>query len=123
MNNELKPGMLAIVVPMEGVQTKEIIGRIVEIVRPAYNGEIYHSIKGRICAFQGRTDSHNCWVITSNSPLPWTGLNGVTDYFHERAIFGEMLKPLNGTGLGITEDEVNELYLPSSTKEKRDVLA
>lgn len=98
----VRPGSLAVVVS-GGLQvlTPGILSRIVEVVRPAYNGEKFLSTTGELvrCADNG----FPCWVVTSRTPLPWmmaTGPNkGKTLLFAQRAIRDACLREINDPGM------------------------
>ena len=93
-----KPGTLAVVIRAgDAHSTPGIVDRIVEIIRPAVNGEQFQTIDGKPTLFR---DDRPAWVVKSASPLPWIcfgGPNkGKVHMFHERAICDVYLRPIGG---------------------------
>ncbi len=110
MNTHVKPGMLARVVRAgANVVTPGIVDRIVEVVRPAHNGELFKSIDG-VLVRNELGDQRPCWVVKSKSPLPCmcgSDDDGPIYLFHERPILDSNLRPLGG--VPIDEETREEL--------------
>ena len=111
--SQIKPGMLCVVVmpKSEPLTTHSLIGRVVTAVRLKKDGEKFTNLAGK--SYRSTSRGKPSWVITSNSVLPWTMFNGNIEYFHERTVIEEMLKPLIDPDHGVTEEEVRSLYSPS----------
>lgn len=111
--SKIKPGMLCIVVmpKSEPPATQSLIGRVVTAVRLKKAGEKFINIAGE--SFISAPREQPSWVIASNSVLPWLVYDGNIEYFHERPVIEEMLKPLIDPDHGVTEEEVRSLYSPS----------
>jgi hypothetical protein len=95
-----KPGDLAIITGTN--KTPESIGRIVEVVRPAVNGEIFEAISGAKVFLDSTTFN---WVVKSASPLPWRISNGSLYWFDAAATSDSHLTPISGVPVN---DEVTE---------------
>lgn len=103
MTTRCKPGDLAIIVAQHF--TPENIGRIVEIVRPAVDGEIFYSVDGgRPIEFIGVKLS---WVVRSTTPMQWRGLARHNGFFLEQPIAASHLVPVSG--LPVDEDVSEDL--------------
>jgi hypothetical protein len=78
-----------------------MLDRVVEVIRPAIDGEIFVSIDGQ--RFRCVVDVLPRWVVTSKTPLPWmvaTGpIKGRVLMFTHRVIFDACLREINGPHL------------------------
>lgn len=95
-------GSLAIVVRGgQRVFTPEMLDRVVEVVRPAVDGEVFVSLDGQRvrCA----VDALPRWVVTSKTPLPWMIVSGPYKgrvlLFAQRVVFDACLREINGPHL------------------------
>lgn len=122
MKTNVKPGMLAYLVSPQGFKpnTPEIIGRIVFVEREVSSQDVFTHVDGRMMrnTFQS-SDSEKIWVISAKEPLPSMvtipGEPVEKWYTYERPMLDSCLRPLLDPDLGITDEEVDELY---ATKEK-----
>lgn len=99
-------GSLAIVVHAgHEIHCLEVLDRVVEVLRPAYDGEQFTATSGE----RVRLDIGDapCWVVKSRGSLPWKVLagpqKGEVFMFRERAIRDSCLREINGPHLS---DEV-----------------
>lgn len=96
-----KPGDLAIIT--NSLPTGALCGRIVRVVRPRVDGEIFTATDGHRC----RGDSeHFCWVIEADEPLPWYSRR-----FAQRPFADMWLRPI--TGLPVTDEVTNDIKEPA----------
>ncbi|MCG5072257.1 hypothetical protein [Paraburkholderia tagetis] len=109
MNTRFKSGSLAVVIQAGDPHiTPGLVDRIVEIVRPAIDGEEFISIDGVVVTCR---DSRSIWVVKSRSPLPWICVQGAdagkVRLFRERAIADQYLRPISG--VPVTRDVKDEV--------------
>jgi hypothetical protein len=111
--SNVRPGMLARVINPGGKAiTPEIVGRIVFVERKHEVDAIITDVGGRM--FRNNSPySELAWMISASIPLPFR-FAGVSEtlYTYERPLLDVCLKPLIDPDLGVTEDEVCELYYP-----------
>ena len=102
-----KPGDLAIVVRAQA--TPEMLGRIVTVVRAPVYGELLKTDGGYI---RWAGNCSGAWVVSSNHPMPWKGVNGSRHLAMERVFGDDGLRPINPDGLVEDEDQINKLKEP-----------
>lgn len=103
-----KPGDLAIVVRVRA--TPEMLGRIVTVVRAPVYGEFFKTDRGNI---RWAGNCSGAWVVSSNHPMPWKGVNGSHHLAMERVFVDEALRPINPGDLVEDEDQINKLKEPA----------
>jgi hypothetical protein len=120
VSTNVQAGMLAIVVRGPGAGSIQkatgIFGRIVYVERAYVRGETIHAVEGFSVKSNIAYDLP-VWMVSAKESLPFTLLNGDPTTYHtyERPVKDSNLRPLLDPNLGVTDDEVKELY---STKEK-----
>lgn len=127
MTTNVKPGMLARVVKLQGQHTGsltnvELRGRIVFVERAYVAGELIHTLEGRTLCNTSVYPDH-IWMISAKSPLPilFREDGDVKHYSsYEVPIVDACLRPLFDPDLDISDEEVKELY---SSKEKECLLS
>lgn len=86
-------------------------GRIVTVVRWESGGRVVTSPEGvRYATKRG-------WWCRAPEPFTVILTNGVVTWGYEGMFEPHKLKPIGGDDLGVTEQEVKELYRPNLTKE------
>lgn len=91
MKTRCKPGDLAIIID---AFERENIGRIVEIIRQARDGEFWNAVGAQVT-----------WIIRSARPILCSNKGGKTSLVMERPFADEFLRPISGVPV---EDEVLE---------------
>lgn len=94
------------------MKTKELIGRIVFLERPAKSEEHFLTVGGvAVTCTPLCVDS---WVVSSSTSLPWRLSDEKGDagtyYVQSRVIRADMLKPITDPGIDIDDEEVRALY-------------
>lgn len=113
--SNVKPGMLARVVRPKGhpMVTPELLGHIVFVECHYTNDMVFPTLEGR--PLIGPLHGDTIWVVSSNTPLPTRVKRGFLVHSYKRPVADECLRPLLDPNLGVSDEEVKELY---STKEK-----
>lgn len=125
MQTNVKPGMLAYIVAIPGIQVHhpEILGRIVFVEGPRDPNYIYCHPDGRRMQ-DTNIYTEPVWRVSAKEPLPakvfYPGCPEETWYMYERSIVDASLRPLLDPDLDVSDEEVKELY---STKEKECLLS
>jgi hypothetical protein len=122
MKTNVQPGMLARVVKLNGptptgMVNVELRGRIVFVERAYVAGELVRTLEGRILR-NTTCFTQNVWIVSSRMPLPVLFREGgdIKHYTsYEIPILDACLRPLLDPNIGVSDEEVKELY---STKEK-----
>ncbi len=96
-----KPGDLAIIVSARS--TPEMIGMIVEILRPYVNGDTL-SDGVRV---KSKSESIAWWVRSKGSKLPTRMASGNLKFYNERVVQDFLLKPIRGN----EENQKNEILI------------
>jgi hypothetical protein len=97
-----KPGDLAIITGTN--RTPESIGRIVEVIRPATNGEIFTSKLGEKIRLESERVT---WIVKSSSPLPWRLVNIGLRWFETTPTADCHLTPISG--VPVTDEVTDEV--------------
>lgn len=124
MATNVKPGMLARVVKLEGPRAPgsmvnaELRGRIVFVERAYRNGEVLHMLEGQKLS-SNAIYTQNIWMVSARTPLPFLFREGgdIKHYTaYEIPVVDACLRPLIDPNLDVSDEEVKELY---STKEEK----
>lgn len=124
MKSNVKPGMLARVVPRPGVplRTPEIRDRIVFVERECLAGQQFKTTCG-VTITQEVPYTELTWVVSSKTPLPMVmEPDMVVFQGYERPILDKCLRPIIDPSLDISDEEVRELYSPNSIPSDNKVL-
>jgi hypothetical protein len=125
MKTNVQPGMLAYIVAVPGIQVviPEIIGRVVYVERHFDRNYVFKHIDGRMMR-NNMYFPENTWIISAKEPLParvslpsqpveiWL--------MHERPLLDACLRPLLDPNLGVSDEEVKELYSKKEEVKQRD---
>jgi len=99
-----KPGDLAIIVA--ALNTPENIGRIVEVISPAFFFEAYQLIGGDYVTLD-TSGQEAIWRVRSDKPLLWRGDNGFLARAYEVPCGDRFLRPIGG--VPVDEDVLDEV--------------
>jgi hypothetical protein len=119
MKTNVQPGMLAIVIPPNGMpmSTPEMIGRVVYVEGLAGKGVVRRDESGILLRIEDTPSV--VWIISASEPLPTRVIypDGRSNihYLAKRAMRDTHLRPILDPNIDVSDEEVKELY---STKEK-----
>ena len=101
MSKQIKPGMLCIVNGLVGeckFPGHSPNGKIVQVIRRPFIGEIFKASKGTDVIFEA-PDGQDAWVVESPELLSW-----VTGLLKQRVIKSDKLTPISDPDIELTEE-------------------
>lgn len=105
----IKPGVVCVT---QNCRDPKNNGRIVTVVRREPGGRSVLSQEAT------RYTTNPGWWCRAPEPFTIILTNGAVTWDYEGSFEPHKLKPFGGDDLGITEEDVKELYQPNLTKEK-----